>query len=258
MVKMAGTLENESSFILTAYLYSDAPEYFLRSIKTLEDLADTWLSSLNLSKHPWNLASWLSLTTSIEIIEGVIGDRGFASPDHKAAMMNLGLDLVILLDQLRHNGSAADRVNFRISKNLYEESAVAVDAAHRYTAFAYFFPLWYRAQYYAELTGISRIRFTAMGGAPARRVSAFHKGFRCPGYPHAPEESPEPMLASPEEMREMASTLDSCRPIGDRGFFYPKPMALFQMLFDSYRSRLLTTFRRNLSVSVGRYNLGRL
>jgi hypothetical protein len=238
------------------YLHSEGSTELLEAVSRLEIQADAWFSLLDISKVPWNLATWTSLTSTIEIIERTIHEKGYGSGDHKAAMMNLGRALALLTSEIRQKGSHTETLTFKLSQALYESAAFAIENAHKYNAFTYTFPLWYRGMFRLEIIGPAKLRFVAVGGENDRRVRAFHMGFRPPGYVHPREESPDPVLISVEESQEFERTLDTCQRNGKLGFFYPNPFTLYGSLFKKYLAILLTTFRRDLSISVGSYTLG--
>jgi hypothetical protein len=235
------------------YLNSDTPEGVKQTLEDLEKQSDRWNEHLLLLRRPWNVASWGALTASIGVVEQVIKVAGYASQQQRATMMNLGRFAPILLSHAKPGANTAPLSKLRWSRQLAVETADALDAAHRYLVFPHVFSLWHRDQYYAELIGPQRIRFTPCGGSNERRVSAYHKEFRPSGYTSTFRDAPvEPNI---EESQQLRCAQEKCGKQGLLGFRYPDPYDCWDLLFNSYRERLVSMFRRSLNLSLGIYTL---
>jgi hypothetical protein len=241
---------------LPRYLESEAPDAFKLAVKALEDRSDDWFRALHLSQRPWNLAFWGTMTATIEVLERVIRQRGNGSVDHKAALLNLGLIGPVILEQLRQFSLSPTTIPFRFEPALANEASIALDLAHKRIGFLYTFPFWHRDKSYAELLGTERIRFTARGGVNDRSVSAYQKGFRPPHFNHPQEEPQGPLPATERELALLVEASHTCYANGPDGFFYPRPFLLMEAFYNKYSSHLTTSFRRDLSLSLGSYSLG--
>ena len=119
------------------------------------------------------------------------------------------------------------------------------------------FPAWHRDRLIAEIVGPQVVRFTTLGDANDRRVSAFQKGFRPRTGQGQPSEAPNPWVPVTLDLKErLGEVFQTCRRDGPLGFKYPEPRDLFQFLAASYRRALDSLFRRDESLHLAQYSLG--
>lgn len=169
-------------------------------------------------------------------------------------MINLGRVIPLILAKLDKRGKTEPISRLRWNRQLALETTNAIDAAHRYFVFTFCFPLWHRDQCYAELINAKRIRFTAIGGANERRVSAYQKGFRSLAWKKKYKADSVDLPVA--ETTELQTALLTCKPAGLLGFNYPIPIDCWTLLYKFYVDRLIRLFSRNLSLNLGSYTLG--
>ncbi|HEX3093536.1 MAG TPA: hypothetical protein VHW72_12980, partial [Candidatus Angelobacter sp.] len=238
------------------YIEAEAPPEFRAKLTAIETLADAWFSKLALSTRPWNLAYWAVLTTLVEMIEVVIHERGFGSAEHRIAMINLGLNGPVALKECTKDRGHVE-LEFRSDPILSNEAKMALNGANQYTSFLYTFPLWYRGRMRAEIIGENHVRFVAIGGARDRQVAAWQKGFRAADSPRLPDDPRgDPFMPNILQSHLLNAALETCRPGGDRSFFYPRPFLLLESLQKKYLQRLNELLRRDSGIALGSYTLG--
>jgi hypothetical protein len=243
---------------MAALLKSESSAELVQQLVALEDLADDCFKDLELLRVPRNLASWAALTRLVQLIEPTI--EKFGTPytrEFLATIINAGRSGSLLLEWIRKHGSArlAPRSRFRWSVALERTAAQAFDLAHNYEVFTGCFPAWHRDRAAAEIVAPRTVRFTWIGGAVGRRVSAFQKGFRPESGERGTAIPSSPVPDTPATRDRLARVLETCRPSGPRGFSYPEPRAYHEYLMPFYERSLASVFRREDSLDLGKYTL---
>jgi hypothetical protein len=240
-------------------LKSESSAEQLRELVALEDLADRCFHDLQLLGAPRNLASWAALTRLVQLIEPTI--EKFGTPytrEFVATIINAGRSGSLLLEWIQKYGSArlAPQSRFRWSAALERTAAQAFDLAHNYEVFTGCFPAWHRDRAAAEIVAPRTVRFTWLGGAFGRRVSAYQKGFRPASGETGTAIPSSPVPDTPATRDRLARVLETCRPSGPRGFTYPEPRAYHEYLMPFCERSLASVFRREDSLDLGKYTLG--
>src|SRR5712671_37877 len=88
-------------YVGNQYIKSAASPSFVSAIQDIEDRADECHKKLVVLRLPQNLAVWGVLTGVVPQIEREITGRGYGSPAHVAAMLNLSKAASQVLDWIR-------------------------------------------------------------------------------------------------------------------------------------------------------------
>lgn len=235
-------------------LKRDSPTNFVQAVQAIEDRSDQCFNNLPLYAIPKGRASWGVLVSLVLRTEKERERHGYKNYD--VILMNLSRWGTLVLRWVQQNGKEAKSELQRYSwtGSLAESVAAAISVAASYDAFLSCFPMWHRDRLLAELCSDSTVRFMVPDGAPARRVSAFHKGF----MPVFKPVQSEGLVLTPDQERERAGVVSQCFYAGHQAMAYPEPLALYQSLLSSYLDRLNAMFRRGDSVDLGPYTVGDL
>lgn len=235
-------------------LYRDSPSNLVQAVQTIEDRSDHCFDDLPLYAIAKGRASWGVLVSLVLRTEEERKRHGCKNYDVKLINLSRRGALVLRWVQQKGKEARSELQRYSWTSSLAESVDAAISVAGSYDAFLSCFPMWHRDRLLAELRSESTVRFMVPGGAPARRVSAFHKGFR----PSSKPTQDEGLVLTGEQERERADVVSQCFYAGDRAFAYPEPLALYQSLFSSYLDRLNAMFRRGDSVDLGPYAVGDL
>jgi len=244
---------------VAATLKSQSSPESVQELKQLEELANACYKDLQLLRVPKNLASWGALSRFVEILESTINRFETAhTQQFVATIINVGRSGSLLLEWIQKHGrgSLAPRSRFRWSETLGCAAANGFDVAHNFETFTGCFPAWHRDRAAAEIVGPRMIRFTWVGGAVGRRVSAFQKGFRSESEQKGTPIPSSPVPDTPAAKERLARVLGTCRSEGRLGFSYPLPFEYYEFLRPFYEQSLASVFRREDSLSLGAYTLG--
>ena len=235
-------------------LKRDSPTDFVQALQAIEDRADECFDNLRLYAIPKGRASWGVLVSLVLRTEKERERHGYK--DYDVILMNLSRwgTLVLRWVQQKGNEAKSELQRYSWTRSLAEDVGVALSVAGSYDAFLSSFPMWHRDRMLAELCSDSTVRFVVPGGAPPRRVSAFHKGF----MPVIKPVHDEGLVLTPDQERERTDVVSQCFYAGDQAIAYPEPVALYRSLFPSYLGRLNAMFRRGDSVDLGPYTVGDL
>jgi hypothetical protein len=244
---------------MTAVLKSQSSPELVQKLRELEELANACYRDLQLLRVPKNLASWGALSRFVEILESTINRFETAhTQQFVATIINIGRSGSLLLDWIQKHGSrtVVPRSRFRWNAALGRAAALGFDLARHYEAFTGCFPAWHRDRAGAEIVGPRVVRFTWVGGAVGRRVSAFQKGFRSESEQKGTPIPSSPVPDTPTAKDRLARVLETCRSEGRLGFSYPLPLEYHEFLRPFYEQSLASVFRREDSLSLGAYALG--
>jgi hypothetical protein len=244
---------------MTALLKSESSPELVHEFEKLEDLADACYKNLQLLHLPKNLASWASLTKFVQILESTINRFGTPyTPQFVATIINIGRSGSLLLEWVQKHGleKLVPQSRFKWHNALENASALGFDTAHNYESFTGCFPAWHRDRAAAEIVGPRTVRFTWVGGTFGRRVSAFQKGYSSESGQEAGPIPSSPVPDTPETRDRLARLLQTCSRNGSLGFSYPEPIGYYEYLEPFYKHSLNSVFRRQDSLSLGKYTLG--
>jgi hypothetical protein len=143
---------------------------------------------------------------------------------------------------------------FAWSHSLAKATDEALAIAANYQELVNCFSMWHQNKELADLLSGSVVRFTVPGGVPARRVSAFQKGFK----PNIGSVQNAGIVLDEEQERLRNAVLSRCFCAGYLAMAYPEPLELYLSLSRSNLERVNALFRHADSVSVGPYILGDL
>lgn len=245
---------NPYSFLSIMQLKRDSPTNVIAAIEAIENRGDACWDNLELYSFPRETASWAILVSLVLTTERERQKRGDRNLD--VILMNLSLRGALALRWVRERGkdAASDDQVFTWTDSLARAVDQALAIAANYQVFLDCLPMWHQNKEFAELLSESVVRFTVPGGAPARRISAFQKGFR----PGLDQNQNKGLVLSPEQARESDAALSRCFYAGHLSMAYPEPTELYGSLLPSYRNRINAMFRRADSVNLGPYDLGEL
>lgn len=235
-------------------LKRDSTADFVKALQEIEDRSNLCFDKLRIYHAPRGRASWAVLVSLVLKTELERQKEGFKNYDVK--LINLSRRGSIVLRWIRERGDASESNSQSYSWNIPLAEAVdeAISVAGNYDSFLSSFPMWHRDRVLAELPADSTVRFTVPGGAPARRVSAFHKGFR----PVVEPIRDEGLVLTAEQTRERDAVVSRCFFSGHLSMAYPEPLALYRLLLPAYLNRLNALFRRCDSIDLGEFTLGEL
>ena len=237
-------------------LKKDASADVIESMCEIEARADQCFHSLKILGLPSNVALWSLLLGGIQLVEREIDIRGENTPHLDATLINASSLVSTAMKWVVKNGrhlSPIGRLNWTVGLAAMVNEAVGV--AHHYGAFLNAFPMWHKNRYGVELLSPSHLRFTVVGSAMDRRVSAYQKGFRPKTGRHRGERAQkiQPSVKIRESFEEVYA---GCRSVGLLGFTYNDPWKLWIELLPEYQSRLAAISRRDDALSLGDYTLG--
>jgi hypothetical protein len=181
-------------------------------------------------------------------------EHGYKNYDVNLINLSIRGTLALRWVQERGKDAKSEGQTFTLTPSLAKAVDQALAIAANYQVFSDCFSMWHQNREFAELLSESTVRFTAPGGMSARRVSAFHKGFR-------PVSSPvqnEGLVLSPDQARERDAAFSRCFFAGHLTMVYPEPAEFYRSLFPSYLERLDAMFRRADSLNLGPYTVGEL
>jgi hypothetical protein len=235
-------------------LKKDSSTDVVDAITAIEHQGDRCFDNLRLLSFPHGIASWATLVHLVALTEHHRATHGYANYD--VALVNLSRRGALILRWIREKGMAAkgDVCDYEIRRDLAEAVAEARVVAENYLVFLSTFPMWHRERQLAELTSPSQVRFAVPGGAPARRVSAFHKGFKAVPITI----TNEGLVLNPDQRRAMDLTISRCFHAGPSKMAYPEPIELYELLFPAYIDRLTALFRRSNEIDLGPYTVAEL
>ena len=210
--------------------------------------------NLQLYSVPKGRASWAVLVSLVLRTEEERGKQG--NKDYDVKLINLSRWGALVLRWIKEKGQEGESEphTYAWNSRLAEAVGGALSIAGNYDTFLSCFPMWHRNRLSAELLSASRVRFTVPEGPAARRVSAFHKGFR----PVLKPIQDGGLVPTPVQARERDAVLSQCFYSGDLRIAYPEPLALYRLLLPSYLDRLNALVRRGDLVDLGPYNVGEL
>jgi hypothetical protein len=235
-------------------LKRDSPSNVVAAIRAIEDRADRCFENLEVYSFPKGLASWAILTSLVLQTEQVRQQHGLRNYD--AALINLSLRGALALRWVQEKGNdfPSDPQDYTWSRTLATAVGQTVAIAASYQVFRDFFPMWHQNLQVTELLSETAVRFTVAGGAPARRVSAFQKGFKAASN----RISDTGLALTADQARARDVALSRCFWSGNAAIRYPELSDFYQLLFPSHLSRLDAEFRRSGWVDLGPYTLGEL
>jgi hypothetical protein len=128
--------------------------------------------------------------------------------NYDVKLINLSRRGTLVLRWVQEKGEEAksELQRYSWSSRLAEVADAALSVAGNYDIFLSCFPMWHRNRLLAELCSDSTLRFTVPGGPPARRVSAFYKGFRAVSMPV----QDEGLVLTADQERERAAVVSQC------------------------------------------------
>lgn len=227
---------------------------FLTSLESLESRADASRDNLQLYSFPRTVASWAVLVSLVVATERLRQVHGYKNYDVNLINLSIRGALALRWVQERGKDAKSEPQTFTWTPSLSKAIDQALAIAANYQVFSDCFSMWHQNKEFAELLSELTVRFTVPGGMSARRVSAFHKGFR-------PVSSPvqnEGLVLSPDQVRERDAAFSRCFFAGHLTMAYPEPAEFYRSLFPSYLERLDAMFRRADSLNLGPYTLGEL
>jgi len=235
-------------------LKCESPEEVVNQIGKLERRADLCLEDLKIYRLPRGLAKWATLVFLVGQTERHRATQGFANYD--VALINLSRRGALILKWLKEKGNPAESAldSYRWNSTIAEAVNEAFGVASNYLVLLGTFPLWHQDRMLAELTSSASIRFMLPGGESARRVSAFHKGFR----PYVVKPIDNGLTLKSEQQREMDQVRFRCLYAGQWAMAYSPPINLYRMMMTPHLARLQSLFRRDDSVDLGPYAVGEL
>jgi hypothetical protein len=233
-------------------LKRDSASEVVTAIRGLESRADPCRDNLELYSFPMGIASWAVLVNLVLSTELARQERGYKNYD--VNLINLSRRGALLLRWVQEKGKVTNSEphTYRLTSSLARAVGRGLSIAANYQVFLDCFPMWYQDRQFAELLSESAVRFTVPGGTPARRVSAFQKGFR-PGFNPVQNEG---MVPTAEQAQARDAELARCFYSGYQAMAYPEPLELYRSLLPSYVHRFNAMFRHGDSVDIGPYNLG--
>lgn len=239
----------------SCHLKSEARADFVEELDRLEKQSDLCYQPLALLREPRNRAAWAVLTVCTEVLENTINQQGPDSIRFQAAGINLARSASLLIDWIQQHGidHGVPASRFQWNTRLAGDARSALEVARSYDVFRSCFPAWHKYRELAEIVAPQRVRFTAVGGADARRVSAFQKGFRANRGSKVAPVSTVPI--TPELTDQLANVVARARQRGPLGFTYGEPMEIYTYLAAIYLAKLDLQFRRLESLSLGPYTL---
>lgn len=241
---------------MTPVLKAEASPDFIEKIRALEIRSDNCYEDLRLLRHPWNLASWLSLSESIRILGGIRLSNPFSTPKQFTAAMNLASSTTHILRWCRSEAQRTDSPlsRFRCTRQCWDDVAQAFEIAHNYVQFCRAFPRWHRYQYAAELLSDTEIRFTSRLSDNERRVEAYQTNIR-PARLRATK-------APPCDTPELNLLVEEVRSTVRKGHLSIRVKRLHDLYAGAYaayyssQTPILAVFRRHSSLDLGGYTLG--
>jgi hypothetical protein len=204
----------------TCYLKTEAPADFVEELERLEKLADLCYQPLGLLREHKNRAAWAALTVCAELLENVVNEQGPDSIRFQAVGINLARSASLLIDWIQQHGigHGVPASRFQWNSRLADEARRGLEVARNYDAFRSCFPAWHKDRELAEMVGPQQVRFTGVGKADARRVSAFQKGFRANRGSRVAPVSTVPITL--ELAEKLANVLARARQKGPLGLTY--------------------------------------
>jgi hypothetical protein len=180
--------------------------------------------------------------------------------DYDVVLINLSIMGTLVLRWLKDKGNGVPSTphNYELNAPLANAVDGALSVAHNYSTFLNTFPMWHQNRLFAELVGDSRIRFTVPGGIPAKRVSAYQKGFRPRAALTNKGAHADGLELDAEQTRERNIALSRCFHSGYLKMTYPEPLDLYESLFPPYLDRMNALFRRDDAIDLGPYTIGEL
>lgn len=235
-------------------LKRDSPSHVVATIEDIERRADLCFQNLGLYSFPQGLASWAILTSLVRQAEQVRQQHGLRNYD--AGLINLSLRGALAVRWVQEKGSdlPSDPQEYRWTPSLARAVEQALAIAANYQVFLDCFPMWHQDMEFADLLSKDAVRFMVPGGAPARRVSAFQKGFT----PPSDRTLDTGLVLGAVQERARDEALSRCFWSGTSAIRYSEPWEFYQSLFPTYVDRLNTLFRRGDSIDLGPYTLGQL
>lgn len=235
-------------------LKPNSPSEVIAAIQAIEDRADRCFENLEVYSFPKGLASWAILVRLVLWTEQLRQEHGYKNYDVNLINFSKRGALALWWVQERCGRSTLHPQDYRWTPSLASAVDQALAVAASYQVFLDFFPMWHQNLQFAELLSENTVRFTVPGGAPARRVSAFQKGFT-PASARVPDTG---LMLTAVQERARDAACSRCFWSDTAAIRYAEPLDLYESLFPSHLDRLNTEFRRGDSVVAGPYTLGDL
>jgi len=215
-----------------------------------------WLDGQAILDFPRDAAVWGVLTQVTELIEQHIEQYGHGSQKQREAMINLGRDGALLLENLLRREFPQKAAWLRWTPALREAAKVAVLSAHNYQTFASCFRMWHKGRQRVEVLSPTRLRFSATRSATDRRIRAQQQGARIQGWPSTRDNPVDKSFVNDPDVALLLSRLAAQIQLdGALAMHYPDDSELLSVLRDIFDIRLRSAFRRNASLDLGGYDL---
>lgn len=223
-------------------------------IVELEHQADQCVETLDILKLPRGLAAWATLTCLVAKTELHRATHRYVNYD--TALVNLSRRGALILKWLAQRGKkeACTLEKYRWDGNIAQAVHQAFDVASNYIVFLSVFPMWHQERQLADVVAEKTIRFVVSGDTQARRVSAFHKGFK--NTPVDPADTG--LVPNIEQQRAFQDAVSRCFEAGNLRMGYPQPMQLYRLFLPTYHARLDVLFRRGNNIDLGPYTVADL